>query len=82
MTVAVGSIIATIILSSSVKLINGIVRLSAVYLLQIVVALGRRNKYVKKMVDNSPLLSMDGEKILDYNLRKARVSEGDLRSKL
>lgn len=82
MTVAVGSIIATTILSSTVQLIDGIVGLTAVYVLQIGIALGRRNKYVKKIVDNSPLLLMDGEKILDYNLRKARVSEGDLRSKL
>lgn len=82
MTVAVGSIIATTILSSSVKLIDGIIGVSAVYLLQIAIALARRNKVIKKIVDNSPLLLMDGEKILDYNLRKARVSEGDLRSKL
>lgn len=82
MTVAVGSIIATTILSSSVKLIDGLVGLLAVYLLQIGIALARRNKYVKKIVDNTPLLLMDGEQILEDNMRKARVSEGDLRSKL
>lgn len=82
MTVAVGSIIATTILSSTVHLIDGIVGLTAVYVLQIGIALARRDKYERKVVDNSPLLLMDGEKILDYNLRKARVSEGDLRSKL
>jgi uncharacterized membrane protein YcaP (DUF421 family) len=82
MTVAVGSIIATTILSSSVKLIDGVVGLTSVYLLQIAIAFARRNNYVKMVVDNSPLLLMDGEKIIDANLRKARVSEGDLRSKL
>lgn len=82
MTVAIGSIIATTILSSSVKLIDGLVGLAAVYLLQITTALARRNKNVQKVVDNSPLLLMDGERILEQNLRKARVSEGDLRSKL
>ena len=82
MTVAVGSIIATTILSTSVKLIDGIIGLIAVYLLQISIAFARRNVIVKKIVDNSPLLLMDGEKILKNNLRKARVSEGDLRSKL
>ncbi|WP_369073247.1 DUF421 domain-containing protein [Cyclobacterium qasimii] len=82
MTVAVGSIIATTILSSSVNLIEGMFGLAIVYLLQITIALARRNKFVEKMVDNTPLLLMDGEKILGHNLRKARVSESDLRSKL
>ncbi len=61
---------------------QGIVGLGAIYLLQIIIAIGRRNKTIRKIVDNSPLLLMDGEKIIDDNLRKARVSEGDLRSKL
>lgn len=82
MTVAVGSIVATTILSSSVKMIEGIIGLSIVYLLQISIALARRNKTVQNMVDNSPLLLMDGEKIIESNLIKARVTEGDLRSKL
>lgn len=82
MTVAVGSIIATTVLSSSVKLINGIVGLSAVYLLQMMVAVARSNVVVQKIVDNAPLLLMDGNQILQANLKKARVSEGDLRSKL
>ena len=82
MTVAVGSMIATTVLSKSVSLWNGIIGLGAVYILQISVALLRRYKVVKKMVDNSPLLLMDGKKILHENLKKARVSEEDLRSKL
>ncbi|WP_300024639.1 DUF421 domain-containing protein [uncultured Maribacter sp.] len=82
MTVAVGSIIATTILSSSVKMIEGIVGLAMVYLLQISIAFARRNKTIQNLVDNSPLLLMDGEKVIESNLRKARVTEGDLRSKL
>ncbi len=82
MTVAVGSIVATTILSSSVKLIEGLVGLTMVYVLQISIALARRNKTFQNIVDNSPLLLMDGEKIISSNLRKARVTEGDLRSKL
>ncbi|AEL28682.1 DUF421 domain-containing protein [Cyclobacterium marinum] len=82
MTVAVGSIIATTILSSSVNLIEGILGLAAVYFLQISIAIGRRHKLVEILVDNTPLLLMDGQNILHQNLRKARVSESDLRSKL
>jgi len=82
MTVAVGSMIATTVLSKSVSLWDGIIGLGAVYILQISVALLRRFEIVKKTVDNSPLLLMDGTNILHENLKKARVSEGDLRSKL
>ncbi len=82
MTVAVGSIIATTVLSKSVSLWDGVIGLAAIYFLQISVALLRRFKWIKKAVDNSPLLLMDGRNILHKNLKKARVSEGDLRSKL
>lgn len=82
MTVAVGSVIATTILSSSVSLWDGIVGLAAIYILQISIAILRRFSIIKRAVDNSPLLLMDGKNILDKNLKKARVSEGDLRSKL
>ena len=34
------------------------------------------------LVDNEPLLLMRGEDILDDNLRKAKVTHGDLRAKL
>ena len=82
MTVAVGSIIATTVLSASVSMWDGIVGMGAVYILQISVALLRRFKMVKHAVDNEPLLLMDGTKILHENLKKARVTEEDLRSKL
>lgn len=82
MTVAIGSLLATTILSSSVSLADGITGLAAVYSLQIGAALLRRFSFFKKMIDNSPLLLMDGTNILHENLRKARVVEGDLRSKL
>jgi len=82
MTVAIGSLLATTILSSSVSLLQGVTGLAAVYTLQISAALLRRYKGFKKAIDNSPLLLMDREKILHQNLRKARVAESDLRSKL
>ena len=82
MTVAVGSIIATTILSKSVSMSVGIVGLFSVYLLQISISLARRWEWVQHAVDNEPLLLMDGEIMLEDNMRKARVTEGDLRSKL
>tara|TARA_R110002020_G_scaffold184944_6_gene382244 strand:+ start:2222 stop:2743 length:522 start_codon:yes stop_codon:yes gene_type:complete len=82
MTVAIGSIIASTILSASVSLLQGIVGLAIVYVLQISAAYMRRNKSFQNLIDNSPLLLMDGPTILEDNLRKARVTESDLRSKL
>ncbi len=82
MTVAIGSLIATTVLSKTVTLSEGVFALLVLYALQLGLALIRRYKAVQKLVDNTPLLLMDGSDILYDNLRKARVSEGDLRSKL
>lgn len=82
MTVAVGSIIATTVLSKAVSLMDGIVGIVAVYLLQIGAAYIRRNQMIKKIMDNQPLLLMDGPIILEDNLRKGRVATSDLRAKL
>lgn len=82
MTVALGSMIATTVLSKSVSLWNGIIGLGIVYLLQLSVAILRRFKIIRDAVDNAPLLLMDGQEILHENLKKARVTEEDLRSKL
>ncbi|MAN58234.1 MAG: hypothetical protein CMC08_00180 [Flavobacteriaceae bacterium] len=82
MTVAVGSLIATTVLSSSVSILDGIVGLFLIYLFQLGIAFFRRWKFIRKIVDNEPLLLMDGSNILTENLKKARVTEGDLRSKL
>jgi uncharacterized membrane protein YcaP (DUF421 family) len=82
MTVAVGSLIATTALSKSVSLLDGLVGLLAIYSFQLIVAYCRRWASVRKAIDNRPLLLMSGPKILEKNLRKARLSEGDLRSKL
>ncbi|WP_339697817.1 YetF domain-containing protein [uncultured Marixanthomonas sp.] len=82
MTVAVGSLIATTILSHSVSLLEGIFGCFMIYATQLLAAISRRWEPFKKVIDNRPLLLMEGSIILDDNLRKARVSEGDLRSKL
>ncbi len=82
MTVAVGSLLATTILSSTVNLTQGIIGLAIVYVLQISAAMLRRFSWFKSMIDNTPLLLMEGQNIFHENLRKARVAEDDLRSKL
>jgi uncharacterized membrane protein YcaP (DUF421 family) len=57
MTVAIGSIIASTVLSKNVSLASGILGLALIYGLQISVAFFRRFKGVSEVVDNSPILS-------------------------
>lgn len=82
MTVAIGSIIASTILLPAVSLIQGICGLAAVYMLQISAAYLRRYTSIGKLIDNKPLLLMDGENILEENLKRAKVTREDLLSKL
>ncbi|MDX1470028.1 MAG: DUF421 domain-containing protein [Flavobacteriaceae bacterium] len=82
MTVAVGSVIATIILNQEVSLLEGFVSLLCIYLLQLGAAYGRRLTWFRKAIDNKPLLLMDQNGLLNHNLKKARVTETDLKSKL
>ena len=81
-TIAIGSIIASTLLSKSVTLFEGIFGLSFIYLLQGITAYFRRFKFFRNVVDNNPLMLMQGEEILWENLKKANVTEGDLRAKL
>lgn len=82
MTVAIGSILASTILSKSVSLVQGIVGLAMVYVLQIGIAILRRSSHIEKLVDNKPMLLMQGSTVIHENLKRARVTESDLRSKL
>lgn len=82
-TVAIGSIIATSLLSSDPPLLQSVVALGILYMVQMTVARLRvKNTAIGKMVDNKPILLMNGTKILDKNLDKARVTLSDLRAKL
>jgi len=80
MTVAVGSITATTILSETVSFFEGAVGLLMVYILQLIAAYFRRYNWFRKRIDNQPTLVMDGQTILKENLKAVRLTEGDLRS--
>lgn len=64
MTVAIGSIIATIIVSKSVSLQDGVIGLIITYSLQLGMAYLHRYQIIRNTVDNAPLLLMDGQDIL------------------
>lgn len=81
-TVALGSMVATTVLSKSVGLWDGTVGIAVMYVLQLGMAYLRRFKIISKITDNTPLLLMKGNKVLHDNLKKARVTESDLKAKL
>lgn len=81
-TVAFGSIIASVALSSGARLLNGIIALAVLYAFQALVAVARRRGSFSEIIDNVPLLLMAGDQFLHDNLTRARVTEDDIRGKL
>ena len=81
-TVAFGSVIASVAVFPGARLLNGVIALGALYLFQGLVAAARRHRSIVKIVDNVPLLLMAGDELLHDNLSRARLTENDLRGKL
>lgn len=82
MTVSIGAIMATTILSPHVSLLQGVVGMAAIFILELVSNFLRQFNFYRKMVDNRPLLLMEGPVILKENLKKVRLTEEDLRASL
>ena len=83
MTVAIGSVIASTILTRDPPLLQGVVALGMVYVVQQgVAALRVHFRAARHLVDNEPMLIMEGERILEDAMREARISRGDLLAKL
>ena len=83
MTVAVGTMLASAIVNKSPSVVQSGVALLSLYLLQLIVAILRQKLgWFSSVVDNQPLLIMDGPTILHDNLKKAQLTESDLRAKL
>lgn len=82
-TVAIGSVIASTILTKNPPLFQAMIALGVLYALQLTVAsLRGRSKMLSNLVDNQPMLLMNGTTYLEDNMRKARVTHDDLRAKL
>lgn len=80
-TLAIGSILGASALSS-VPLVAGLLAIAVLIALKSVVAMLRRNATVSRFLDNEPLLLMDGSTVVEANLRRAHVTESDIREKL
>ena len=82
-TVATGSLIASVLLTKDPPLVQGAVGLVTLFGIQFIVSyLRSRSTGIANVVDNEPLLLMVGTEVLHQNLKAARVTVDDLREKL
>ncbi|TXD96587.1 DUF421 domain-containing protein [Psychrobacter frigidicola] len=83
MTIAIGSILASTILSDSPSLLQGLLAVSLLFILQMMVSMVRRKfKPIKSLIDNQPIILMaHGEYFWD-NLKEANLSTSDVQEVL
>ncbi len=83
MTIAIGSMLASAILTQTPSLLQALVGLGALYALQRLVGWVReRFAWAQNVIDNEPLLLMDGAEMLRDNMTRASVTEDDVWAKL
>lgn len=82
MTIALGSLFASSISSPSPPILLSLFAFLLLFAGQKLVAIARRYTSLKHLVDNDPMLLMVDGRIIDENLRRTNVTEGDLLAKL
>jgi len=82
-TVATGSLIAAVVINEGLGPAVGIAGVAGLFGIQVLIGRARRRwRTVQETVDNAPLLLMEGPRILEDNLRAARMTRADLLAKL
>ena len=82
-TLAMGALLASTVVSREVALAEGIAAIVTLFALQIVVAVVRtRWGWARRRLDNQPTLLMKDGEVLYDNLRAVRITEGELLAKL
>ncbi|WP_412061813.1 DUF421 domain-containing protein [Rubrivirga sp. IMCC45206] len=83
MTIAMGSVLASTILTPSSPLVQGIVALASLFAIQWMVSwLRTHTTWMQALSDNEPIVLMAGTDILRDNLERTRVTETDLWAKI
>ena len=78
-TVALGSVLATAILSKDVPLANGLLAFALLIFFQFVITWSSvRMKWVRRVVTGEPRMIFYRGEMLESSLRKARVAEGEV----
>lgn len=80
MTVGIGSILASTVLSKSTSLLQGVFAVAMLFIIQAVISIVRRKvKPIKALLDNQPIILMaHGEYYWD-NLKEAKLSTNDIK---
>ncbi len=82
-TVAMGTMIGSTIISSSIALTSGMVGLTALVALQWTVAYASsRSESFYRIITNTPRLLYDGSRFLDDNLNDERITREDVKAKI
>lgn len=80
MTVGIGSILASTVLSKSTSLLQGVFAIGMLFLLQALLSIVRRKfKPIKALIDNQPVVLMANGEYLWDNLKKAKLSTNDIK---
>ena len=79
-SVALGSTLATVLLSGTVSLATGVVAIVLLVALQFVVAwLSSRSRAVRRVVKSTPTLLLHHGQVLEHRLAEHRVTAGEVR---
>ena len=82
-TIAIGSVLASVIMNTGTSIVEGSVALaSIVFFQQVFAKIKISSDKAGKILENSPVLLMDGPNILEHNMKKTGVSRSDLIAKL
>lgn len=81
-TVGIGTVIASTVLNENPPLFQSIAALGCLFVLQMTVSKFRSYSFMRTLVDNKPILLMNGAGILQENMKTAKVTHEDLLSKL
>ncbi|MGM8885268.1 DUF421 domain-containing protein [Psychrobacter sp. 1U2] len=80
MTVGIGSILASTVLSKSTSLLQGVLAIGMLFTLQALLSIVRRKfKSFKALIDNQPIILMANGDYLYNNLKQAKISENDIK---
>ncbi|QDO95225.1 DUF421 domain-containing protein [Formosa sediminum] len=82
-TIAVGSVIAAVVLNNQHSILKGALCLFLIVFVQFIVSLlMRKSSFLRKLLTNKPKLLMFDGKILYHNLDKANISKPDLMARI
>lgn len=80
-TIAVGSILGAVVIQKEPSVLQAAVAIASFFALQSIYSLWRIKRR-NPLIENEPLLLMDGPEILDKNLETAKITKTDLMAKL